>query len=119
MPDRAISIVAILFGSGGLVASVAPRLVEAWKHRTKSAMDLAEKVIDQSAEFAAHERDDHKACRDEVARLSSELGELRASVASCEAKHTAAQQTIDWLKVHVDRLLTASGSTPLPPEHAE
>lgn len=116
--------VATIGGSvaGALVIAVAPKafaLAQTWiakrsevaiEDRRAEAREETASHKARTAELGVAERmildraQDHKACREEVAELRHEVGSLRVSVASCEAKHDSAQSMIDWLKDQVERL---------------
>jgi 23S rRNA G2069 N7-methylase RlmK/C1962 C5-methylase RlmI len=109
-------------GVVSFVVAVAPKgieLVRTWlakraevaiEHRKAGAREETARHRLHAEELGVAERmildraEDHRACREEVAELRDEVGHLRVSVASCEAKHDAAQSMIDWLKAQVERL---------------
>jgi hypothetical protein len=116
---------AATIGGAGLVAGIialAPKaiaLVQTWiakrsevqiENRRADTREETARHKAQTAELGVAERmildraEDHRACREEVAELRHEVGSLRVSVASCEAKHDSAQSMIDWLKDQVERL---------------
>jgi chromosome segregation ATPase len=81
-------------GGGSGIAAVLvvaiPRVLDAIR---ASRRDDA-KGTELAAELVRERADEHRECREEVAQLRDQVGDLRVSIVACESKHEHAERLI-------------------------
>ena len=120
--------VGTLFGASGLVVTLTPHLVAAYKSRHETAtaaereetkrLEVAADVIKLHAEEHREDRDDHRRCRQEVEELrgyvsyadgkidaqETRIAELSELVENCDKKHAATDRTLARLLDRLDKV---------------
>jgi hypothetical protein len=104
-------------GGGSGIAAVLyvtiPKIVDAFR---ASRRDDA-KGTELAADLIRERADEHRECREEVAALRDQVGDLRVSVVACESKHEHAERVIGDLIRRLTRIERTSDNP--QPEPAE
>ncbi len=82
-----------------LVVSLAPHALRWWRLRQRDARASDEREVrdriharETTERLLLRERDDHRGCREEVAEVRRELGDVRVELAHCQERHQQADE---------------------------
>jgi len=102
-------------GGGSGIAAVLyvtiPKLADVLKARGRAGAEGTA----LAAELVRERADEHRECREEVAQLRDQVGDLRVSVVACESKHTEAERMIARLFERLTRLERTSDNPGMEP----